>query len=88
MPIDDNDIRALLDHGTPVPFEKFDTLVAFARRVLDSAGSLDIPVVRGTADQMTNVGAVIGCDMGYVIGSDGAPDMIGLRRRGSSEGKA
>ncbi len=37
----DDDIRALLDHGTPVPPEKFDTLVAFAKRVLDSCGMLD-----------------------------------------------
>ena len=85
MPIDD-DIRALLDHGTLVPPEKFDKFVAFARHVLDNAGALDIPVVRGT--QINKVGDVLDCDMAYEFGPDGKPVMIGLRRRGNSEGEA
>ena len=57
-----------------------------ARHVLDNAGALDIPVVRGT--QINKVGDVLDCDMAYEFGPDGKPVMIGLRRRGNSEGEA
>jgi hypothetical protein len=84
MPIHDDDIHALLDHGTPVPLDKFDALVAFARRVLDNLGELDVPVVRGTAEQINSVGDVLACDMYCRLDDDGKLTMIGLRRSGSA----
>ena len=52
-----------------------------ARHVLDNAGALDIPVVRGT--QINKVGDVLDCDMAC-HDREAREVMIGLRRRGNS----